>query len=104
HHLHCLLHDALEQAVRWNLVPRNVCDAVDPPRVPRKEMTVFTQEQARTFIAAVSGNRLEALYIAAITTGMREGELLALRWRDVDLEAGTIRVHRSIGRVKGKGF
>jgi integrase len=104
HHIHCLLHHALETAVRWNTIPRNPCDAVDPPRVPRKEMNVFSQEQARDFIAAVSGDPLEALYITAITTGMRQGELLALRWRDIDLEAGVITVRRTIGRVKGKGF
>ncbi len=93
-YLHVVLHRALKQALRWGLVARNVAEAVDPPKVHKKEVTPLSPEQARTFLEAASeaGDRLEALYVLAIHTGMRQGELLALRWEDVDLEAGVLRV------------
>jgi integrase len=91
-HLHRLMHRALGQAVRWNLVPRNVADLVDPPRMPRYEHAAFTPEQAERFLAAIRGDRLEALFVLALVTGLREGELLGLRWSDVDLDAGTVTV------------
>lgn len=86
------MHRALKRALRWGLVPRNVAEAVDPPKVPKKEVTPLSPEQARLFLDAARGDRLEALYVLAIHTGMRQGELLALRWDDVDLDAGVLRV------------
>src|SRR5437764_424653 len=78
------LHKALDNAVKWNLVPRNVCDAVTPPRIPRKELNFLSPEQAQILLKKVKEHRLEALLTLAITTGMRRGELLALRWQDID--------------------
>jgi integrase len=86
--LHVTLHGALEAAVRLTIIPRNVTDLVTPPRPARREMQILTPAQAQCFLRAVSGHRLEALYVLALTTGMRMGELLGLRWRDVDLDAG----------------
>lgn len=91
-YLHVVLHRALKQALRWGLVLRNVAEAVDPPKVAKKEVTPFSPEQARAFLQAANGERLEALYILAVHTGMRQGELLALRWDDVDLNNGVLRV------------
>jgi integrase len=92
-HLHAVLHSALEQAERLGLVPRNVADLVKAPRPSAEhEMHVLTPEQAQTLLDAASGDRLEALYVLALTTGMRLGELLALRWRDVDLDTATLHV------------
>lgn len=93
-YLHVVLHRALKQALRWSFVTRNVAEAVDPPKVHNKEVTPLSPEQARVFLEAASeaGDRLEALYMLAIHTGMRQGELLALRWEDVDLDAGVLRV------------
>jgi integrase len=91
-YLHVVLHRALKQALRWGLVPRNVAEAVDPPRVPKKDVTPLSPEQARVFLEAARRDRLEALYVLAIHTGMRQGELLDLRWDDVDLDAGVLRV------------
>ncbi len=96
HHIHACLHKALKQALRWSLVGRNVTDLVDAPRIARREMQTFTPEEAREFIAAVSGDRLESVYVLAITTGMRQGELLALKWQDVDLEGGTVMVRGTL--------
>lgn len=71
---------------------RNVAEAVDPPKVHKKEVTPLSPEQARVFLEAARGDRLEALYVLAVHTGMRQGELLALRWDDVDLDAGVLHV------------
>ena len=93
---HAVLHRALKQAVRWGLVPRNVCDAVDVPQVRREEMQPLTPEQARRFLEAARGERLEALYVVAIYAGLRPGELLALGWEDVDLDRGVLQVRRAL--------
>ncbi len=103
-HLHRVLHVALKTAVRWGYIIRNVCDLVDPPRVSKTEQQAFTPEQARQFLAAIEGDPMQAYYVVALTTGMRSGELRALRWEDADLEAGTITVHRSLRRVYRLGW
>jgi integrase len=94
--IHATLHKALKQAVAWTLVPRNVAEAATPPRPVRKEITPLTGEQARSLLEAARGDRLEALYVLAVTTGMRQGELLGLRWEDVDLRCGILKVNRSV--------
>lgn len=102
---HAVLHRALKQAVKWSLVPRNVAEAVDPPRVRRKEITPLSPEQARVFLAAAreAGDRFEALYVVALTCGLRQGELLGLKWSDVDLGAKTLRVNRQLQRHRDGG-
>ena len=95
-HLHTAIHTALELAVRWNRVARNVADLVDAPKAPRHEMQTLSQEEAKTFVGAAREDRLEALYVLAITTGMREGELLGLKWEDMNFEHGKISVQRSL--------
>lgn len=95
-HLHATIHKALETAVRWSLVNRNVGDLVDPPRSRRFEITTLSPEQSRQLLDAARGDRLEALYVVALTTGLREGEILALRWRDVDLDDGKLQVRGSM--------
>ncbi len=102
--VHVLLHKALDNAVKWNLLPRNVCDAVTPPRIPRKEKNVLTREQAHILLKEVKAHRLEALLTLAVTTGMREGELLALRWQDIDLEHGSLQVKRAVTYLKEYGY
>lgn len=91
-----MLHRALGQAARWDLVARNVVTLVDPPRVARHRITALTPEQARHFLDAARGDRLEALYVVALTTGMRQGELLALRWSDVDESSQALRVRGTL--------
>jgi integrase len=76
---HAVLHRALKQAVRWGMVPRNVCEAVDVPQVRREETHPLSPGQARKFLEAACGERLEALYVLAIHAGLRPGELLALK-------------------------
>lgn len=82
-HLHAVLHGALDQAMKWNLIARNPASAVKAPRAKRRPMTVYTPDEARALLVAVDGDDLEALYVLALMTGARQGELLALTWRDV---------------------
>jgi integrase len=98
HKMHAILHKALSQALKWHMVPRNVTEAVSPPRPAPKEMRPLTSEEARRLLQEARGNRLEALYVLAVTTGMRQGELLALRWQDVDIENGVVSVRRTLTR------
>ena len=102
-YVHVTLHKALKQAVHDGLIPRNVTEAVKPPQIHREEMRPLTPEQAKTFLETIcaEGDRLEALYVMAITTGLRQGELLGLKWDDVDLEAGTLQVRRTLTTAKG---
>jgi integrase len=93
---HVTLHKALGQAVKWHMVPHNVCEAVKAPRPAYKEMRALSAEETRRLLEAARGDRLEALYVLAVHTGMRQGELLALKWSDVDLENATISVRRTI--------
>ena len=95
-HLHATIHKALATAVRWSVVNRNVGDLVDPPRSRRFEITTLSPEQSRQLLDAARGDRLEALYVVALTTGLREGEILALRWRDVDLDTAKLQVRGSM--------
>jgi integrase len=103
-HLHSALHRALGHAQRRGLVEINVARLVDAPKPERREMQSLSPEQTRRFLDVIRGDRLEALYVLAITTGMRQGELHALRWRDVDLEGGSLRVTSSIQYVRGQGL
>lgn len=102
--MRAVLHAAFEQAVRDGLLERNPVDAVRRPRAPRREMHFLTPEQARCLLQAARGDRLYALYALALSTGMRLGELLGLSWGRVDLEAGTVHVHRQLQRLKGMGL
>jgi integrase len=107
HRIKVQVNRALEDALRFGLVQRNVADLVKAPQMAKHPMQVFTPEQARQFLEAIKGNRLEAFYVLALNTGMRLGELLGLKWREVDLDAGTVQVQESLkkaesGHVLGK--
>ena len=91
-HLHTVLHTALAQAVKWNYVPRNVTELVKKPKMAHREMAVLSRDQAQRLLETARGDRNEALYVVALSTGMRQGELLALRWKDVNLDRGTAQV------------
>ena len=95
-HVHKVLRVALAQAVRWEIVPVNVAKLVDMPTVRRQPVHPLTIDQARQFLASVEGDEREAFYVLALTTGMRRGELLALRWEDVDLERGQVSVNATL--------
>jgi integrase len=100
-HIRDTLRAALNQAVRWGLVVRNVATLVTPPRQPRPLGRAFTPEEARTFLARVAGTRWDALWGLALMCGLRQGEVLGLRWTDVDLEARTLTVCQALRRIGG---
>ncbi len=100
-HLHAVLHRALDRAVRLGVVYRNVADMVDPPRMSHREMATLMAKQARTLLETAAGERLEALYVLALTTGMRQGEMLALKWHDVDLDGSSLQVRGNLQNVGG---
>jgi integrase len=101
--LHVALHKALDQAVKWHMIPRNVAEVVKAPRPSPEEIQPLNREQAKTLLeVARKEDRFEALYMLAVTTGLRQGELLGLKWEDVDLEDGGIRVRRTLTRHKGR--
>src|SRR5215217_599275 len=103
--IHHVLHKALTQAMRWDLIPRNPADSVKAPTPTPKEMHPLSALEARQLLEAARGDRLEALYVLAVHTGMRRGELLALKWADVDLDLATVRVRRTLTRGEdGRGY
>lgn len=99
-YMHTIVKKALKDAVRMEALPRNPADTVDPPKLRQAEMHPLSANQARVLLrtAATSGNRLEALFVVAVHTGMRPGELLALRWEDVRFEdtPAALEVRRSL--------
>lgn len=103
HLAHTVLRKALGDAVKLDLIPANVTDRVDAPKARRPPIEPLTPEETQRFLEAVQGERLEALYILAIATGMRIGELLGLTWRHVDLEAGRLSVVATLQRAPGPG-
>jgi integrase len=94
-----VVHTALQQAVRWGLIVRNPASLARPPRKQHTEPTALTVEQARALLRAAAGHRLEAMFELALKTGMRQGELLALRWVDVDLDQGVVQIRASLRRT-----
>ena len=93
------LRTALNKAKRLRIIATNPCEFVDPPRVERKEMTALDPAQVQAYLEAFDCTDIGAAIATAIGSGCRCGELLALRWHDVDLERGTLRVERSLERV-----
>jgi integrase len=101
---HAVLHRALRQAVRWGILDRNPCDGVDKPKPRRREMQTLTAGQVRRLLEAVEGTQFEALYYLAVTTGLRQGELLGLKWSDVDWSVPCLKVQRQLQRIAGQGL
>jgi integrase len=95
--VHATLHRALRDAVRWNRLQRNPVDAADPPRLSSAdlEMKVWSRKELKAFLASARESRLYPLWLTLATTGMRRGEVLGLRWQDIDLEAKTISIRQT---------
>lgn len=100
-YVHSIIRKALADAMRENLVTRNVADGARVPRVPRPQIRTWSAREVRAFLDHVQDDRLYAAYVVACTTGMRRGEVLALRWQDLDLEQGRASVTRSLTVVGG---
>jgi integrase len=104
HHIHRVLKQALGQAVRWEILHRNPCDAVDPPKVERKPMHTYDLHQTAMLIEAMRGRRLLVPALLAALCGLRRGEIAALRWRAVDLDAGAMSVAESVEQLKKRAI
>jgi integrase len=103
-HLHRVVHTMLKHAVQWGVVTRNVATMVDAPRVRAKEIEVLTPAEVQAVIEKLRGRSLYAIAAVALATGMRRGELLALRWQDADLDGATLKVERALEQTKRGGL
>jgi integrase len=97
-----VLRTSLDQALRWNLISRNVVTLVPAPRKERKAIHPLQTHEIGKFLDAVAGRRLEALYVTTLALGLRRGEVLGLQWEDIDLRAGRLRVQRQLQRFGGR--
>jgi integrase len=95
-HVHRLLHRVLGHAVKWSAIGSNPVAAAEPPRVQRTEIEILAPDQIKVVLDALRGRQLYPIAVIGLATGMRRGEMAALRWADVDLETGKIRVERSL--------
>ena len=102
--VHRLLHAAMQDAVRLGLVPVNPLDAVTAPSAPYREMNTLSIDEVRELFRATRNDWLHPLWVVLVTTGLRLGEALALRWEDIDLERGFLSVHRALQRQSGQGL
>ena len=82
----------------------NAAALTDAPRLARKSFDTLSPEQARRLLDVARGDRLEAVYTVALALGMRMGEILGVRWTDIDLDGATLCVKQAISRIKGMGL
>jgi integrase len=99
--VHSVLSSALKRAVKWGVLHHNTIENVEAPGIHRTEVEVFTAQEVQALLSAASGDRLQALYFLALSTGMRGGELLGLEWKHINLDAGTLDV-RQTTTIKGQ--
>jgi len=99
-HFHRLLRKAFLQAVKWQLLARNPVDAVEPPRPQRKQMNAINESETAQLLEKLKGSTLFVPVLMAVTTGLRRGEILAMRWKDVNLDEGRITVNQSLEQTK----
>jgi integrase len=98
-YIHTTLSKALKDAVADGLITRNPASSVKAPRPKKKEISPLSSEQGKAFLEAVRGNRFEAAFVVALHCGLREGEILGLKWSDVDMDAGTLQVRRTLSEA-----
>jgi integrase len=101
HHIHVTLHGALKQALRWGMIDRNSTELIDPPRRTQPETQTWSLEESQMVLAAGDQTNLGALWRLALLTGMRRGEILGLKWEDIDFKSGTLSVRRTLSRGRG---
>lgn len=101
---HVILKRALSQAVQWGQILRNPCEFLAKPKVPKRAIRYWDRHEIELFLKTAKGNRLYALFVLAVTTGLRQGEIFALKWSDLNFENKTLSVTRSTYELKGKIF
>lgn len=95
-HVHRLLHSVMGRAVKWSIIGSNPVAAAEPPRVERTEIDILAPDQVKTLLRALRGDALYPIAVIGLATGMRRGEIVALRWGDIDLDRGKVRAQRSL--------
>jgi integrase len=103
-HAHRVLHKALADAARYELLTRNPASLVSPPRVTDAEMQILSADQVKAVLAAIRETPIFPQVVVLLSTGMRRGELMGLQWGDLDLEAGKVRVERAVEKTKAHGL
>jgi len=101
-HMHAVIRRSLNQALKWELIVRNPASVVTAPTPDKKPPKTFTSDQAKQFLESVEDHRWYPIYVLAITTGMRQGEILGLHWEDVDLAKGNLAVRHTIQLLQGR--
>lgn len=102
--IHNVIHSALEQAKKEGIITINPADAVILPKPGIKEMATLGVDEMKHFLAAAKNSKHYAAYLLELATGLRRGELLGLKWPDLDLKSGTVTVNRGLVRAKGQGL
>lgn len=102
-HVHNMIHMALEQAVKWCMIQRNVSDVVKPPKPSNKEFHRLSSDELRQLLSETGKYRYGVAYFLAAMTGMRKAEVFGLRWQDVDFAHGVLRVRQTLQYEKGVG-
>jgi integrase len=102
--IHSVLHNGLNHALKIGLVVRNVSDMTTLPKVQRKELKTLDDYQVRQLLQAAEGTRMRVLFRIAVTTGLRQGEILGLKWSDLDWQTGRLQIQRQVQRRKGEGL
>jgi integrase len=100
-YLHGIIHQALDQALQWQMVTRNIADSVTPPRTRQPRIQTWDADEVRRFLEAAEGDTYGPLWILALGTGMRRGELLGLRWQDLDLAGARLHVRQCLVEIGG---
>ena len=103
-HVHRILHLALDKAAQYGMIHANPAKGAVLPSLHKSEIRVLDADEVGKLLTAASGNRLEALFQLAVVTGMRQGELMGLKWSDVSWSSGTLHVQRQLQRVPGQGW
>ncbi|MBY0098683.1 MULTISPECIES: tyrosine-type recombinase/integrase [Bacillaceae] len=102
--IHQMLHQALEQAVKWNMIKTNPVSKTAPPSIKTKDFKIWSFDEVHAFLEVSRKNRHYIMFLLAIYTGMRKGEILGLKWSDIDFEKKVIMVQRSVARISGLGY
>ncbi len=102
--MHQMLNQAFNQAVKWKRIKYNPVNDADPPAVRKEEMKIWSYDAIKTFLEHCRGERHYLTFFLAIYTGMRRGEILGLKWSDIDFVNKTIHVERSLAYIPKKGY
>jgi integrase len=101
-YLHAILREALGHAVKWQYLSQNVVELADPPTLRKKDIVTLQVEEVQEFLTLAKEDRLYIAFLLAVTTGLRRGEILGLRWRDVDMEAQKASIRKNLVTLRGK--